>query len=149
MRRYAITILAMAVLACGGSDTADEETMGGAAAPQFDEVPQPPIPQRDSAAAPPQPAASALVEKTCLNMIKAGKPEAALRSCTQAVAANPDDPDLQAALAQAQAAAGQATGDLGATASAAAAGADGSGMDFTGMTPEEIEAAKDEMEDRM
>jgi hypothetical protein len=67
---------------------------------------------------PPAPPSPAITTKTCLSMIEAGKAEFALQSCLAALAADPDNAEVKAAVEQARAAKG---GTLGGAADAAAA----------------------------
>jgi hypothetical protein len=98
MRRFAVTLSILALLACGGTDTA--QTSGDEATPPVSAV-------GDAAPAPeiPEPEATAEVAAevvSCLNLIREKQFQEALPACLAALEVDPENVEVQAAVEQAQ-----------------------------------------------
>ena len=103
MRRLAVTLSILALLACGGTETA--QTSGSEAIPPVSAV-------GEAAPAPgiPEPTATAEVAPevaSCLNLIQEKRFQEALPACLAALEADPDNLEVQAAAEQAQSEAGK------------------------------------------
>ena len=98
MRRLAVTLSMFALLACGGTDTAqtsDSEAMPPAAA-VGKAAPAPEIPEPTAA---PETAPEVA---SCLNLIRQQEFQEALSTCMAALEADPDNLEVKAAIGQAQ-----------------------------------------------
>ena len=154
MRRFALMILAAALLACGGSDTADEnaadENATGADAGQKmgETAPVPPPRPTGAVAGEAPPPNAALSASTCRKLIAVGNFEMALKICLQALEADPDNTELQDAVATARAELGDAVsaaGDMMDSAAGAAGDmADPAAAEAQGMA-DDAAAAADEL----
>ena len=137
MRRIAISIMVATLLACGGSDTADtadadtgaagsmaagseagHDDHSGHAAAGGTVGGNAPVRQLE----PPHPAAAASQPPLCLTLIARERYDIALNSCIAALEADPDNPELQAAVEKVNAA------KAGVAASGAAAADSAGGM---------------------
>jgi len=103
MRRLAVTLSILALLACGGTETA--QTSGSEAIPPVSAA-------GEAAPAPDIPEPTAAVEvapevASCLNLIQQQRFQEALPACLAALEADPDNLELQAAAEQAQSEAGK------------------------------------------
>jgi type IV secretory pathway VirB10-like protein len=102
MVRLAITISVFTLLACGGSDTAQTGDAGDvppveAAAVEQADIPAVPMPTE------PMPAATAAPEvQSCLDLIRQSEFQQALPVCLAALAIDPDNQQVQDAVAQAR-----------------------------------------------
>ena len=98
MRRLAVTLSMLALLACGGTDTA--QTSGSEAMPPVsaagEAAPAPEIPEPTAALEPAPEVAS------CLNLIRQQLFQEALPTCLAALEIDPDNIEVQAAVEQAQ-----------------------------------------------
>jgi len=99
MRRLAVTLSMLALLACGGTDTA--QTSGSEGLPPVSAAgetaaPAPEIPEPTAALEPAPEVAS------CLNLIRQQLFQEALPTCLAALEIDPDNVEVQAAVEQAQ-----------------------------------------------
>ena len=98
MRKFAVTLSMLALLACGGTDTA--QTSGSEAMPPVsaagEAAPAPEIPE-PTAALEPAPEVT-----SCLNLIRQQQFQEALPACLAALEVDPDNLEVQAAVEQAQ-----------------------------------------------
>ena len=99
MRRLAVTLSMLALLACGGTDTA--QTSGSEGLPPVSAAgetaaPAPEIPEPTAALEPAPEVAS------CLNLIRQQRFQEALPTCLAALEIDPDNVEVQAAVEQAQ-----------------------------------------------
>lgn len=98
MRRLAVTLSMFALLACGGTDTAqtsDSEAMPPVSA-VGEAAPAPEIPEPTAA---PEPAPEVA---SCLNLIRQQQFQEALPTCMAALEVDPDNLEVKAAIGQAQ-----------------------------------------------
>jgi hypothetical protein len=125
MIRLALTIFVLALLACGGSDTAQTDTATSAAAPEAAEAATPSGAEAAAPAAPANPQAA-----SCLALVSQAKFSDAVPVCMAALKIDPDNAAVQGALhtAKAESASTAASG----AADAAAAGANSALGDATG-----------------
>ncbi len=120
MRRLAVTLSMLALLACGGTDTA--QTSGSEALPPVSAT-------GEAAPAPAIPEPTAELElapevASCLNLIQQQRFQEALSTCLAALEVDPDNLEVQAAVEQAQLEAGKLAAMEGAAESAPSAAAD-------------------------
>jgi hypothetical protein len=98
MKRLAVTLSMLALLACGGTETA--QTTGSEAVPpvsaEGEAAPAPELPEPTAALEPAPEVAS------CLNLIRQQRFQEALPICLAALEVDPDNLEVQAAVEQAQ-----------------------------------------------
>jgi hypothetical protein len=104
MVRLIVTLFVFAMLACGGSDTGDTGAVGGEQpAAESASAPDMPTPAAKPAATP-EPAASTDPKVLgCLELIRKGRYEGAVPICLAALEVDPDNQQVQDALAKAKA----------------------------------------------
>lgn len=126
--RLALTISILALVACGGSDTASTsgtDTAADASAPAEKTSPVAAAPTGGEPEAPEPPAATTSPEsQNCLDLVSQAKFQAALPVCMAALQADPSNTAVQEALATAKSEAAGAAAAAADTAAAADAAAD-------------------------